>query len=156
MHGRRDLEPQSCLAEQIRQALELVRKAGENACAQLQAQQDNPAVTRLGPAGGAFVVRFSQLGRPLKSNGMPGPANWSTFMQDWRGQYDLVADLIRSSRLHAVAAILRTGRHSEPGATSHFAPQVVARLREILGDLEPVLAADESLRAAPKTAGGHP
>lgn len=129
-------------ADRLRAARALIDEAVADAVKSVKEGPVNPLIKRVktdGPevrkASGAFIVSASTL---FAAN------NWSVFFHDWEAQYSHVADLLDKGRFSSVRKILADGKYLETFGRSAtvFAPEVVARLKTILGDLASVIPND--------------
>lgn len=111
------------LAERIQEAHRLIREAAVEAASLVREGPENPKIKRLTPL--TFTMSSSDLG-----------SDWSPFFHDWPAQYLRLADLILDQQFGKLHSILETGvLRDRPGKSERFAPEVVARLKNAVGDL---------------------
>lgn len=113
------------LTEQITDIREKLNVAAKEAAEKIKAGQDNPKINRLSP--NAFTMSSSQLGASM---------NWSPFFHNWKDQYSFVAELINDGKFHDVKTILTNGKIKTPWDNRTFAPEVIAHISTIVGDLD--------------------
>lgn len=143
MSDKEESNPESNLSGQLAQAFAMIQEAAQAAASMVEKGPDNPAIRRLGQGGAgsergsnAFVISSAAL---MASN------NLSVYFHDWKSQYEDVAELLRNRRFGAVKSILRDGKYNKtPFDKRVLAPQVVTKLREILGDMNEI--SDESTK----------
>lgn len=108
------------LAERLANAKQLIKQAAEDAATLVKAGPDNPNIKRL--SGRSFVMSQRHLG-----------SNWTPGHHDWKFQYEVIADMLDKQQFSALNEVLRTGREKKSGSL-RFAPEVLDRVREIIGE----------------------
>lgn len=117
------------LASSIARAIADLTAAANEAAEKLAGGPDNPAIKRSGPR--TLTIAMKDMG--LK--------NWTPFYHDWKAQYNELAEMLRAHRFAAVADAATTGSIKSKGGKRDLAPEVVQRLRAIIGDVREVLDA---------------
>jgi hypothetical protein len=123
------------LSSRLARALALVDEAITEAAARLEAQPDNPAITRHTPAGSkltAFTINLSDIAKA----GGRSTGSWDPFSHDWLAQYRYARDLIVARRFTALRDLLAGLGYRDPSlGYRSLAPEVVERIRAITGDI---------------------
>lgn len=140
------------LTSRLAEALLLVDTVIAETVTQLAEMPDNPKITRVGTDVRAFRISSADV---FASN------KWDPFFHDGLLQYGYAKELMESRRFAALRILLQAQTHLDPShGRRTFAPEVIARLKEVTGDLliaERILgvgALDKPIGAARKDATG--
>lgn len=115
------------LTDQVANIRLQLQEAADAASQKINAGPDNPSIDRVSKK--CFTISSSKLGSSL---------NLSPFFHDWRAQYEFIGDLVERGNFHDVSKIIENGSFRASGETRSsytFAPEVVAHVKTIVGDL---------------------
>ena len=90
---------------------------------------DNPRINRIGDSPRCFTIKFSDL----------GTTNWTPFYQDFKLQYEKLAEVVGRLPLGSLTSnlyvIIKTKSYRDSSAkhTFHFHPDVIKNLVDLLG-----------------------
>jgi hypothetical protein len=114
------------LSDRLQEALRLIRAAVVEAAADVRQGPQNPKIGTSSQSPRAFVLDSREIFRT---------GVWTPEYHDWGWQYQRAAEMLEKQQFSKIKDLLRQGHLYSGHARISFAPEVVARLRSIVGDL---------------------
>lgn len=143
------------LTSALAKALELVSAAVDDAAARVVCGPDNPAIRRHSTQVTAFSINFSELGKCQTSARKPGQpckpgtGNWDPFFYDWKAQYRYAQELLEGRKFGALRSLLTSEGYRDPSrGFCVFAPEVIAHIKAITGDLQEAISLADAKNAS--------